>query len=472
MGWEQREPSQIKAAMPQPLVAIVGRPNVGKSTLFNRIIGSRRAIVGDEPGITRDRLYGTAEWRGRSFAVVDTGGIVPREGAEIPSAVFRQAKMAIDQAQVVVLVADARTPLSAPDMELAQLLLQTGRPLLLALNKVESERQENEVVNYYELGIGDIFPISAEHGRGVDVLLDHIVALLPAPADLTIQAGSQSELQQKRVPKANEAGPSTAAELRIAIVGRPNVGKSTLLNALTGEERSIVSEIPGTTRDAVDALIERGGRSYRVIDTAGIRRKGKTKLMAEKLSVVMARKHLADADLALVVIDAAEGPVALDATIAGYASEAGKSCIIVVNKWDVARARKLRSSDFEADLRHQLKFLAWAPMVFISAETGQGLPRLFDMIDRVAKERSRRITTGELNRFLSAVDFERATVPRNRRVKIYYISQVRTAPPTFVLFVDRPRQLHFSYQRFLENQIRRQFGFSGTPIVFKTRASK
>lgn len=441
-------------------MAIVGRPNVGKSTLFNRLTGSRRAIVGDEPGITRDRIYGVAEWRGRQFAVVDTGGMIPGDEAEVPAAILRQAQTAISAAAAVVMVVDGRSELAAPDLQLARLLQKTGKPLLLAVNKVETARQEQDLAPYYRLRVQPFFPISAEHGAGLEPLLDAVLEHLPAAGEA--QGG--------------EAEGEAARETRIAIVGRPNVGKSTLLNRLVGDERSIVSATAGTTRDTVDAVVERGQQRYRLLDTAGIRRKGTTRLMAEKLSVVMARKHLEEADLALVLLDGSEaaegGVLALDATIAGYAAEARRSCILVVNKWDLAAGLGRTQAAYERRARERMKFLSYAPLIFISAREGLGLGRLYAAVARVARARRERVPTAALNRFLASVDFNRASVPAGQRVRIYYISQVGVAPPQFVLFVDRARALHFSYRRFLENQLRRAFGFEGTPIVIKTRASK
>jgi GTP-binding protein len=460
-------------AAASPTLAIVGRPNVGKSTLFNRIVGSRRAIVGNEPGITRDRLYGEAEWRGRHLRVVDTGGIVPEQKELIPAEIFRQAKVALDQADAVIMVVDARSELAAPDLELARLLIRTGKPLFLAVNKIDTERQEALTSEFHRLGIRRLFPVSAEHGRGVDELLDSILEALPSREQLTTEDTGDAE---------------ETPETKVAIIGHPNVGKSTLLNQLTGTSRAIVSPTPGTTRDAVDEIVERDGRRFRFIDTAGIRRKGKTHLMAEKLSVVMARKHLEAADIALLVIDATEGVSALDAAIAGYAHESGRSVIIVVNKWDLitsgqrkaisqSRAARIQENKrptdraaYEQRLRYSLKFLNYAPVLFISAETGKGIEKIFPTLEQVATERRKRIPTAEINRFLQQVDFERASVPVRQRVKIYYMTQAAVAPPTFVLFTDRNVKLHFSYQRFLENQIRRAFGFVGTPIWIKNRA--
>ena len=521
-----------------PLIAIVGRPNVGKSTLFNRLVGSRRAIVGDEPGITRDRLYGNAHWVGHDFRVVDTGGIIPEEKDFIPSEIFRQASVALDEAALIVMVVDGRSELAGPDLELARLLRKAGKPLFLAVNKVDSAKQEGIADDFHQLGIRDIFPVSAEHGRGVDELLDAAVADLKARRIFTTEGTERTEKDTEEIAArksksrssrkrrgrggatqdsaaaddrrptaddefAHDVRPATLdevpgdqlpttndepSEIRVAIIGHPNVGKSTLLNQLTGSERAIVSPIPGTTRDAVDEIVERDGKTFRFIDTAGIRRKGKTHLMAEKLSVVMSRKHLEAADIALLMIDATEGVSALDAAIAGYAHESGRSLIIVVNKWDlvlsgekraISQSRAARMQEhkrpgdraaYEQRLRYALKFLNYAPLVFISAATGKGVDKIFPLLEEVASERRKRITTGEMNRFLKHVDFDRASVPVRQRVKILYLTQAAVAPPTFVLFTDRQVKLHFSYERFLENQIRRAFGFVGAPIWIKVRA--
>ena len=472
--------STIEIAARLPTLAIVGRPNVGKSTLFNRIIGRRRAIVGDEPGITRDRLYGEAHWGGRELRVIDTGGIIPEDKQLIPAEIFRQARVALEEAAAIVMVVDARTELAAPDLDLARLLLRSGKPLFLAVNKVDSDKQEAVAEEFRTLGIRNVFPVSAEHGRGVAELLDAITEILPPAETKTAEEGEDAEKLHEE--KAEQA----PRETRVAIIGRPNVGKSTLLNRLTGSERAIVSPVPGTTRDAVDEIVEHEGRSYRFIDTAGIRRKGKTHLMAEKLSVVMARKHLESADLALIIIDATEGVTALDATIAGYAHESGRSVIIVINKWDLVagktldswRGRRLPPQDrptdrnlYEQQVRRSLKFLEYAPVIFISASSGKNVDKIFPILRQVAEERRKRISTSAMNRFLKQVDFERASVPMAKRVKIYYLTQASVAPPTFVLFTDRAIKLHFSYQRFIENQIRRAFGFIGTPIRILTRVS-
>jgi GTPase len=470
----------------------VGRPNVGKSTLFNRIVGSRRAIVGDEPGITRDRLYGDAEWRGRRIRIIDTGGILPEEKDFIPSEIFRQARVALDEAAAIVMVVDGRAALAGPELELVRLLRKTGRPLFLAVNKADTEKQAHIVDEFHRLGIKQMFPISAEHGRGIDDLLDAVFEVLPPKADSASELAGDAEesMADEAETDGIAADPEDAPvyETKVAIIGHPNVGKSTLLNCLTASDRAIVSPIPGTTRDAVDEIVERDGRRFRFIDTAGIRRKGKTHLMAEKLSVVMARKHLEAADIALLVIDATEGVSQLDAAIAGYAHESGRSMIIVVNKWDLvtggalkpgrpSKAMRMRESKrpgdrdaYEERLRHDLKFLNYAPIVFISANTGKGTEKIFPLLEQVATERRKRIPTSAMNRFIETVDFERASVPMRSRVKILYMTQASVAPPTFVLFTNRAVKLHFSYQRFLENQIRKAFGFLGTPIWIKNKA--
>jgi GTP-binding protein len=467
-----------------PTIAIVGRPNVGKSTLFNRIVGSRRAIVGDEPGITRDRLYGDAEWEGRRLRIVDTGGILPEEKDLIPSEIYRQARVALTEAAAIIMVIDGRTELAGPDLELVRLLRKANRPLFLAVNKVDSEKQSSLINDFHRLGVQKMFPISAEHGRGIDDLLDVVVESLPPDTSSPEAADNTPEPTGTELPSDAE----DAHEVKVAIIGHTNVGKSTLLNCLTSSDRAIVSPIPGTTRDAVDEIVEHNGRRFRFIDTAGIRRKGKTHLMAEKLSVVMARKHLEGADIALLVIDATEGVSQLDASIAGYAHESGRSIIIVVNKWDLVisgkekesrptKAERMRASKrpgdrdaYEERLRYELKFLNYAPIVFISAQSGKGTEKIFPLLEEVATERRKRVTTSQMNRFIERVDFERASVPMRQRVKILYMTQASVAPPTFVLFTNRAVKLHFSYQRFLENQIREAFGFVGTPIWIKNRA--
>ncbi len=489
------------------LLAIVGRPNVGKSTLFNKMVGRRRAIVGDEPGITRDRLYGTVRWNGRQFRVVDTGGIVPEDKDLIPSEIFRQARVALDEASAIVMVTDVRTALTGPDMELARLLQKLGKPLYLAVNKVDDPKLEAEAENFRTLGIKNLWTISAEHSTGVAELIEELLTVIPTIAETDDErrlnnfarrmlpldeAEAEFEVlddEASEEPEDLHAADEDAledrlletmpTEIKIAIIGRPNVGKSTLLNQLTESDRAIVSSVAGTTRDAIDEVVEHGDKRYRFIDTAGIRRKGKTHLMAEKMSVVMARKHLEEADVALMVIDAIEGVSALDANIAGYAHESGRSVVIVVNKWDlVTTARGDESKPaadsrvYEEQVRRVLKFLDYAPVIFVSAMNGKNVKRVFETVERVARERWRRITTGEMNRFLKTVDFERASVPMKNRIRIYYMTQAAVAPPTFILFTDKDVKLHFSYQRFLENQIRETFQFEGAPIWIKNHPRK
>jgi GTP-binding protein len=430
-----------------PLIAIVGRPNVGKSALFNRLIGQRRSIVTDEPGITRDRIYGILNWHSHSYEVVDTGGIIPGEETEIPVRIFEQAKVAIEAAVLVLFVADGRSGITPPDQELVRLLRRSGKPMFLVVNKIDSEKQAAEVSEFHRLGINHIFPISAEHGRGITELLDEIAISVPMPE------------QNEEV---------TAREIRVAIIGRPNVGKSTLLNRLVGHERAMVSPIAGTTRDAVDSVIQHADLTIRFVDTAGIRRKGKTELKAEKLSVIMARRHLMRSDVAILVIDGTEGVTALDAHIAGYAHQAGRSVIVAVNKWDAVTKTHRITADFEAQILEKLKFIAFAPIVFISAKTGQRVQKLFAAISEVHKARFVRIPTRDLNNFLREEVLTRGGLPSD--VKIRYISQVKVNPPTFVMFSNKVKKLHFSFERFLENRIRERFPFPGTPIIIKQRA--
>jgi GTP-binding protein len=530
-----------------PLVAIVGRPNVGKSTLFNRLTHSRRSIVGDEPGITRDRIYGDVEWDGRIIRLVDTGGIVTDDKEYIPSEIYAQARVGIEEADLLLMVVDARTELASPDFTLARMLIRGGKPVFLVANKVENPTVAAAAENMRQLGIPEFFPISSEHGLGIGDLLDAIFDRLPAPEasapiatdpvyDEPLDANepdiedepvfdedeedslaedmapepefeTDEDIEEDESPDFSEFGheedleseaDAEAAlvtqssadgqplhrthgefeqhETSVAIIGRPNVGKSTLLNALTGTSRAIVSPIAGTTRDAVDEVIEYDGQRLRLIDTAGIRRKGKTHLMAEKLSVVMARRHLEACDIALLMIDATEGVTANDAHIGGYAHESGRSVIIVINKWDLlttARTDGKAPADkaiYEEQVRHALKYLSYAPVLFISAAEGSNLKKLMQEIKHIGNQRRKRITTGQMNRFLDKIDFQRAPVPMAKRIRIFYMTQAAVAPPTFVLFTDRNIQLHFAFQRFLENQIRQAFGFEGTPIWFKVRA--
>ncbi|MFQ5724500.1 MAG: ribosome biogenesis GTPase Der, partial [Terriglobia bacterium] len=455
-----------------PLVAIVGRPNVGKSSLFNRLAGQRRAIVTNEPGITRDRLYGVATWEGKAFEVVDTGGLVPggpdsgagESGATLAREIFRQAQVAIEAAALLVLVVDTRAGVTPLDAELARLLARTGKPVVLAANKVDTPRLASAVLPFHELGIQPVVAVSAEHGLGVGELLDELTKDL---------ATTEPDSGKTAVP------PVT---LNVALIGRPNVGKSTLLNRLAGGERAIVAAEPGTTRDAVDTLVPApnpavGGLAlkarpegasgpgawWRLVDTAGIRRKGKTKLVAEKLSVVMARKRLERADVAVLLLDAAEGVTHQDAAIAGYAHESGRSLVLAVNKWDAIEKDTHSLELWTRALRRRLKFLDYAPLVFLSALRGQRVEKLRGLVAQMGAARQKRVSPEELKAFLRELPLERATVPGGRGVRIYSLEQVATAPPTFLLRANLSK-LHFGLERFLTNQLRERFGFAGTPI--------
>jgi GTP-binding protein len=458
---KETEPVVGTAAL--PLVAVVGQPNVGKSTLFNRLIGQRRSIVGDEPGITRDRIYGEVEWAGSRFSIVDTGGIIPDDDAIIPANIFKQAGFAIDDAQAIVWVVDARLGLTPLDEELARLLRATGKRVLVAANKSEGARVEAEAAEFYRFGFEEVFPVSAEQGIGLGELLDALVKDL---ASENSNLDSESEISNLR-------SEISERELRLAIIGRPNVGKSSLLNRLIGEERVIVSSVAGTTRDAIDTLLTTPEQKFRLIDTAGIRRKGKTSEMAEKLSVVMAMKSLARADVAIVIIDAEEGPTALDAHIAGYAHDAGCSIIIACNKWDVVKNKETSTAmQFERKVREKMKFLEWAPVVMISALSGQRVENLLPLAVHANEARNRRIPTSQLNAFFEAA----VSQPRGgsapapvkgglSKLHVQYMTQVGVRPPTFVLFTSGGRAgLHFSYVRYLQNRLREEFDFFATPL--------
>jgi GTP-binding protein len=467
----------VQQALPENLarVAIVGRPNVGKSTLFNRIVGRRKALVGNEPGITRDRLYAPAEWLGKPFEVVDTGGMIPADRDPMASEIFRHAWKAIEEATALVLVVDGREGVVPLDEELAQRLLRAGKPLAVAVNKLDTPAHGALAADFARLGVSNIFPISAEHGLGVDGLLDWLAARPAIPHPMTDSAVATeswphvASLNQRRARGPSE-GSSPPETLHLAIMGRPNVGKSTLLNRLLGEERALVTPIAGTTRDAVEAEIERAGRRFQFIDTAGIRRKGKTKLRAEKFSVLQARRRLERADLALVVLDALEGVTALDSHIAGYAHQSGRSVILAVNKWDAIARTPKTAPELTADIRRRMKFLDYAPIVFISALRGQGLAQLWGKIEQVAAARWQRIPTAEMNAFLRTLPLERASSPSRRPLRIYYLTQAGVAPPTFVAFTHGSSRLHFSVERFLENRIRERFNFFGAPIIIKSRS--
>lgn len=440
-----------------PLVAIVGRPNVGKSTLFNRLTGTRKSIVGDEPGITRDRIYGEVDWKARRFELVDTGGIVPDDDAIIPANIFKQASFAIDKSEAIIWVVDSRAGVTPLDEEIAMFLRNIGKPVFIAANKAESKKAEDEAAEFYQFGF-PLTPISAEHGHSVGDLLDNVFDVL------TFEEFEEEE-------------PSD--EIKLAIIGRPNVGKSSLLNKILGEERVIVSPIAGTTRDSIDTHLEADGRKFLLIDTAGIRRKGKTVEMAEKLSVVMARKALERADVALMVIDAVEGVTNLDANIAGYAVDSGCSVILCVNKWDALEEKETNTIyRFEDKLRQAMKFLDWAPMVTISALTGQRVQNILPLVVKANEARNLRIQTSKLNRFFE----ENVSQPKGgtapapvkggfSRLKVQFLTQGGLRPPLFILFTSGGSKagLHFSYLRYIENRLRDEFEFFATPIRLKER---
>lgn len=454
---KERETTSAPATAAQvelPTVVILGRPNVGKSTLFNKLTGTRRAIVGDEPGITRDRIYGRAQWRGREFRLVDTGGIIPNDKELIPANILIQARAALDESALIILLVDARAGITPLDQELADLARITNKPVFVAANKVDAAKLEADALEFERWGFDEVFPISAEHGNGVAEMLDGALALLPTP----------------------EGRDEHRREIRLAIVGRPNVGKSSLVNKLVGEERVIVSPIPGTTRDSVDIELNYEDTHFRLIDTAGIRRKGKTELVAEKISVVMARRNLEQADVAILLIDAIEGPTANDATIGGYAHESGASLIIAVNKWDAVEKNTHTTKQYEQRIRDMMKFADYAPIVFISAKSGLRVTKPLDLARRAYKERHKRISTSELNRFFERhLDQPRATTRSKYPVRVLYMTQAGTGPPTFVLFTSsrKPKaKLHFSYERYLENRLREEFTFFATPIRIKQRRKK
>jgi GTPase len=436
--------------MPNPIVAIVGRPNVGKSTLFNRLIGERRAVTHEVPGTTRDRLYGSVEWNGRTFTVVDTGGIGLELDDDLLTEVVSQAHEAIDEADVIAFLLDAQTGPTGADLEVAELLRRTSKPVILAANKVENQRTELQSSEFFELGLGDPLPISAIQGQGTGDLLDAITASLPA---------------------SEEPPPETDAAVAVAIVGRPNVGKSSLLNSLTGRRRSIVSSRPGTTRDPIDTIMEYQGQSVLLIDTAGIRRRGRVEQGVERFSVLRALRAIERSDVAALLIDAVEGITAQDTHVAGYAHDAARGLIVIVNKWDLVEKDSYTADEYTTTLRQALEFAPYAPVVFISALTGQRVQKVVDLALEIQQQRRRRISTGELNGVIrEAAAAHRVTV-HGKALKIYYTTQAETSPPTFVFFVNDPTLVHFSYRRYLENRIRDAFGFTGTAIrlIFRGR---
>jgi GTP-binding protein len=431
-------------------VAIVGRPNVGKSTIFNRLCGMRKAIVGDEPGITRDRIFETIRWRGKRFEILDTGGLVPEERDVMPVKILEQVRKAIDESHLLLLVVDGRAGVTPADEQLLPVLRKSGKPMWVLANKLDSPELDVHAAAFHSFGAETVFPVSAEHRRGVEGVLD---AIAEAAGD-SVDEGSEDK----------------PAEIRVAVIGRPNVGKSSLVNRILGLERAIVSEIPGTTRDSVDTQFVRDGSTYRIIDTAGIRRKGKTEQRTEKISVIMARKNLRRADVALLLLDAAEGVTKLDAAIGGYASDSGCSVIIVVNKWDRVSKDQDTIQEYEAAIRRRMKYLSYAPILSVSAVTGQRVSKLFGMIEKAWTERQQRIATAVLNS-LFGTDLAQMWEKRNPSLRwgIRYVTQVRSSPPTFLVFLSGSKRLHFSTERFLVNQLRKKFGFYATPLRIRQR---
>ncbi|HEV2127141.1 MAG TPA: ribosome biogenesis GTPase Der [Thermomicrobiales bacterium] len=445
--------------MPKPIVALVGRPNVGKSTLFNRLIGERRAIVQNEPGTTRDRVYGSTDWNGVDFTIIDTGGLqedsdLPRDETEVRRLIARQtrnqATMAISEADLIVMLVDARTGPTPQDQEIADLLRRSDKPVVLGANKAERNDLRFEALEFYNLGLGEPIPISAYHGNGTGDLLDRVVEELP----------NAEELEEDEVE-----GP------KIAIVGRPNVGKSRLLNALLGEERAIVSEEPGTTRDSLDTIIEWEGEQLTLIDTAGIRRRGRVEEGIERFSVMRSMRAIDRADVVLLVIDATEDFTAQDLHIAGYIEEQKKGIVVVVNKWDLVEKDSRSMDEYRERARRELDFMPYAPLVFISAKTGQRVGKVLEMALGVIEERNRRVNTAALNRMLKdAVTKHPPPSKPGKWVRFFYATQADTAPPTFVFFCNDPKAIHFSYRRYLENELREAFDFSGTPLRISFRS--
>ncbi len=434
--------------MARPVIAIVGRPNVGKSTVFNRIIGQRLAIVQDEPGITRDRLYAVSEWLDKQFAVIDTGGIVVDDEDEVLRSVRMQAEIAIEEADVIIFMVDAKAGITTADEEVAQLLYRSKKPIVLAVNKVDNLQRQEDIYEFYRLGIGDPIGISGVHGIGIGDLL--VAAFEHFPDDIDEVYGEEV--------------------IRFALIGRPNVGKSSLVNAILGEERVIVSPIAGTTRDAIDTPFVRDNQHFVIVDTAGMRKRGKVYEFTEKYSVMRAMKAIERSDVVLVLIDGEEGIIEQDKHIAGYAHEAGRAIVIVVNKWDVVDKDEKTMQHFSQKIRDHFLFLSYAPIVFVSALTKKRLHKLLPVVIQVAEQHAMRVKTHTLNDVIAdAIAMNPPPTDKGKRMRINYITQVSVKPPTFALFVNDPEMMHFSYERFLENKIRAAFGFEGTPIRLLTR---
>ena len=431
------------------LAAIVGRPNVGKSTLFNKLIGQRLSIVEDTPGVTRDRIYGKAEWLGQSFMLVDTGGIEPNTKDVILSQMREQAQLAIDSANVIIFVADITTGVTANDEAVASMLLKSGKPVVLCVNKCDTlGTPPPEIYEFYNLGLGDPIPVSSVHGHGTGDLLDAVIAGMPE---------GQDEEEDE-------------ALIKVAVIGRPNAGKSSLINKVAGEQRVIVSDIAGTTRDAIDTVVERDGEKYLFIDTAGIRRKSKVTESIEHYSVLRAYMAIDRADVCVIMIDANEGFAEQDSKVAGYAHDQGKACVIAINKWDSIEKDDKTMSEFRKKLEVDFSFMSYAPIVFISALTGQRTDKLFELIKYTAEQNARRITTGMLNDLLSyATSRVQPPSDKGKRLKLYYMTQASTKPPTFVVFCNNKELFHYSYQRYIENQIREAFTLDATPIRIVVR---
>ena len=435
--------------MSLPIVAVVGRPNVGKSTLFNKLVGKRLSIVEDTPGVTRDRIYSKCEWRNREFMIVDTGGIEPASDDIILAQMRRQAQVAIEKADVIVFLTDMRCGVTADDYEVASMLQKSGKPVILAVNKCDGIGEPPpEFYEFYNLGMGDPFPVSALHGHGSGDLLDEIFKYFP----------------KEDTPEYDEE------YIKVAVIGKPNVGKSSLINRIAGEERAIVSDIAGTTRDATDTIIENEDGKYVFIDTAGIRRKSKITEKIEHYSVLRAYMAVDRADVCVIVIDALVGFTDQDSKVAGYAHEQGKACIVAVNKWDAVDKSTGTMEEYTNDLKEKFSFMSYVPFIFISAKTGQRVDKLFELINSVNSQNCMRITTGMLNDVLSyATTRVQPPSDKGRRLKIYYMTKASVRPPTFVVFVNRADLFHFSYQRYIENQIRQTFGLTGTPVRFVIR---
>ena len=435
--------------MSKPIVAVVGRPNVGKSTLFNKIVGRRLSIVEDTPGVTRDRIYGDGEWRSRQFMLIDTGGIEPASDDIILSQMRSQAQLAIDSADVIIMVTDLRAGVVATDMEVAAMLQKSGRPVVLCVNKCDSiGNLPPDFYEFYNLGLGEPYPVSAVHGHGTGDLLDAVFEYFPPE--------SPEEQDEEYI--------------KVAIIGKPNAGKSSLVNKVAGEERVIVSDIAGTTRDAIDTVIENAKGKFIFIDTAGIRRKSRIKDNVERYSIIRAEAAVDRADVCVIMIDATEGFTEQDSKVAGIAHEKGKGCIIAVNKWDAVEKDGGTMNTFRKKLENDFSFISYAPIIFISAKTGQRIDRLFELITYVSNQNSTRISTGMLNDVLAdATARVQPPSDKGKRLKIYYITQPSTKPPTFVCFVNNAELFHFSYQRYLENKIRETFGLEGTPVRFIIR---